>query len=419
MSAADESFGHLLYRLRCEAGRTQEEQAEAVNAVTGRETLTRREISRYENNRNIPTNHTVAQIAVACGVPPKQLQREATAARARRHSGDHREDEEQDGMRRRNLIEGAIIGATAAAEPWGRLAHALGRGGRIDAEAAHSLIQRAEALHISELHLSAHQLRGHVAAHLDTLTAALAHAGEHERALIVAAGETAALAGWLAWDLGDHLAARAYYRVTADCAIAAGHPPLRALALTYASYGTADPTQAIDLLIQAAHDVRGPGAATAAAWVHARHAEEAARTGEPGKTTSTLRALDRARTAYDYADHTTEHAWTRFMSPARLDALVLSAYGRLSHPDLTDAAHTAAQQLGSERSDAGVVILGDIAAALLQGGDLDQGVYVAREFGAAATARPNTMGRDRAQAIIARLPAKEQDLAEHLRDLAS
>ncbi|MGW6458729.1 helix-turn-helix domain-containing protein [Streptomyces sp. NPDC055078] len=419
MSATNESFGQLLHRLRREAGRTQEQQADAVNTVAGRDTLTRREISRYENNKNIPTNHTVAQIAIACGLPPEQLQREAAAARVRRRDGDRREDEEQDDMRRRTLLEGAVIGAASAAEPWGRLAHALGRGSPIDAEAADSLTRRAEALHISELKLSARQLRGHVEAHLDTITAALTRAGEHERTLVVAAGETAALAGWLAWDLGDHQAARAYYRVTADCAAAASHPPLRALALTYASYGTADPTQAIDLLTQAARDVRGPGAATAAAWVHARHAEEAAKAGEPGSTTTALRALDRARTAYDYADHTTEHAWTRFMSPARLDALVLSAYGHLAHPELTEAANAATERLGSERSDAGVVILGDIATALLQGGDLDQGVHVAREFAAATVARPNTMGRDRAQAILSRLPAQERDLAEQLRGLAS
>ncbi|MEW1549403.1 helix-turn-helix transcriptional regulator [Streptomyces tsukubensis] len=413
-----ESFGELLRRLRVEAERTQEQQAEVINAVSGRDTLTRREISRYENNENIPTNHTVAHIAIACGVASDYLQKEAADARARRRRRGERKEEEADDMKRRTVIEGAILGASAAtaAEPWQRLAHALGRGRNLDAQAADGLTSRSDALHISELQLSADQLRSQVEAHLDAITAALPRAGEHEKALVIAAGETAALAGWLAWDLGDHSTARAYYRVTADCAEAAGHPPLRALALGYASYGAADPAQAIGLLTRAAEDVRGPGSATAATWIHARYAEEAAAIGD---TTAALRALDRAQTAYDYADYSTEPSWVRFMSPARVDSLVLSVYGRLGHPELTDTVSAATDRLGTDRSEAGVVILGDIAAALLQSGDQDRGVHVAAEFAAAAAARPNTMGRHRALTIMSRLPARERDLAEHLRVLAS
>ncbi|MCX5376670.1 helix-turn-helix transcriptional regulator [Streptomyces sp. NBC_00091] len=51
-----------------EAGRTQEQQAAAINTVSGRDTMTRREISLYENGENIPTTHTLAHIAVACGL---------------------------------------------------------------------------------------------------------------------------------------------------------------------------------------------------------------------------------------------------------------------------------------------------------------------------------------------------------------
>ncbi|MEO3976280.1 helix-turn-helix transcriptional regulator [Streptomyces sp. CAU 1734] len=406
---APPAFGQRLRSLRIEAGRTQGQQAEAVNAASGRTTMTRREISRYETGRNIPTPRTVAAIAVACGLHPEHLENEAAAARARRSAG------EDDDVRRRTLIEGGVaaLGAAAAAEPWGRLAHALGRGTRIDTETADGLTGRTAALHISELRLSAQQLRGQVVAHLDAITAAIAHAGPHRRELVIAAGETAALAGWLAWDMGDHQAARAYYRAAADCADDAGHPPLRALALAYASYGAAGPA-ALALLTQAAQDVRGPGSATAAAWVNARTAEETAASGDE---TGALRALDRARTAYDYADPSSEQAWVAFMSPARMDAMALSVYGRLAHPDLADAASEATDRLG-RRSEAGVVILGDVAAALLQSGDQDRGVGLATEFAEAASTRPNTMGQDRLRKIAARLPDGERDLSEHLRKLA-
>ncbi|MFJ8886601.1 helix-turn-helix transcriptional regulator [Streptomyces sp. NPDC102402] len=409
-------FADLLLRLRQDAGRTQEEQADAINAVSGRDTMTRREISRYENFENVPTNHTIGHIAAACGVPFEELRREAKAARARKRMGYANAGEDQDAVKRRTLLGGAAIGVSAAAEPWGRLALALGKGSMIDSPSAVALIDRAAELHVQELNLSARRLQSTVESHLDAITAALPRAGEHERALTLAAGETAALAGWVAWDLGELDKADAYYKVTSQCAATAGHPPLRALALTYASYGASTPKVKLEFLSQAANDVRGYGNATAAAWVLGRHAEEAAAAGDE---TGALRALDRARFAYDFADHASEQAWVRFVTPYRMDSLALSVYGRLRRPELTATADTAVHRLGAELPDGGVVVLGDLASALLRGGDVDQGIYVARQFASAAQAKPNTMGRERAAAMAASLPDSEQELAVHLQQFAS
>ncbi|MFC8246939.1 helix-turn-helix transcriptional regulator [Streptomyces chartreusis] len=181
-------FAELLLRLREDAGRTQEQQAEAINAVSGRDTMTRREISRYEKFENVPTNHTLAHIAVACGVPFDELPREAKAARARRRRGNVRDEEDQDDVKRRKLLGSAAIGVSAAAEPWGRLAFALSKGSRIDKHAAVALISRAADLHVQELNLSARRLQSTVESHLDAISAALPHAREHERALTIAAG---------------------------------------------------------------------------------------------------------------------------------------------------------------------------------------------------------------------------------------
>ncbi|ELS55764.1 helix-turn-helix transcriptional regulator [Streptomyces viridochromogenes] len=409
-------FAELLLRLRTDAGRTQEQQADAINAVSGRDTMTRREISRYEKFENVPTNHTLAHIAAASGVPFEELLREAKAARARRRRVNVREEEDQDDVKRRKLLGSAAIGVSAAAEPWGRLAFALSKGSRIDTPAAIALINRAADLHVQELNLSARRLQSTVESHLDAITAALPHAGEHERALTIAAGETAALAGWVAWDLGEYDKAGAYYNVTTECAAKAGHPPLRALALTYASYGAPTPKRKLELLSQASQDVRGHGNATAAAWVLGRHAEESAAAGDE---TGALRTLDRARFAYDFADHTSEQAWVRFVTPYRMDSLALSVYGQLGRPELTSTANTAVDRLGDELPDGGVVVLGDLASALLRGGDVDQGVYVSRQFATAAQAKPNTMGKERAETIAASLPDSEQELAVYLRQFAA
>lgn len=409
-------FAELLLRLRKDAGRTQEQQADAINAVSGRHTMTRREISRYEKFENVPTNHTLAHIAAASGVPFEELLREAKAARSRRRRGNVREEEDQDDVKRRKLLGSAAIGVSAAAEPWGRLAFALSKGSRIDTPAAIALINRAADLHVQELNLSARRLQRTVESHLDAITAALPHAGEHERVLTIAAGETAALAGWVAWDLGEYDKAGAYYDVTTECAAKAGHPPLRALALTYASYGAPAPKRKLELLSQASKDVRGHGNATAAAWVLGRHAEEAAAVGDE---TGALRVLDRARFAYDFADHTSEQAWVRFVTPYRMDSLALSVYGQLGRSELTATADTAVDRLGDELPDGGVVVLGDLAAALLRGGDVEQGVYVSRQFTAASQDKPNTMGKERAAKIAPWLPDSERELAHHLRQFAS
>jgi transcriptional regulator with XRE-family HTH domain len=410
-------FAELLLRLRQKAGRTQEQQAAAINAVSGRDTMTRREINRYEHGENVPTNHTLAHIAAACSIPLDQLRREASAARARRRKGRiSREGEGLDDLKRRTLFGSAVVGVTAASEPWGRLAAALSKGSKIDAPSAIALIDRASELHVSELNVTARRLQGRVESHLDALTAALPRAGEHEQALTIAAGETAALAGWVAWDLGDHDKARSYYKVTSDCAQAAGHPPLRALALTYASYGVSTRGKALNFLSQAVQDVRGHGNATAAAWVLGRHAEEAAAVGDDR---TALRALDQALFAYDFADYTKEQAWVRFVTPYRMDSLALSVYGRLRHPELTAAADAAVARLGEDLSDGGVVVLGDLASALLRGGDTEKGIHVSRQFAAASQAKPNTMGKERAASIAQWLPDSERDLAFYFRSFAS
>ncbi|WP_424216981.1 helix-turn-helix transcriptional regulator (plasmid) [Streptomyces sp. BI20] len=410
-----EQFGALLRSLREQAERTQDQQADAVNLLSGRPTTTRREISRYEQGETIPTRHSLVPITASFGLPPGALDQEAAAARARRRAArEHREGD--DDMRRRTAITGgaALIGTALTSTPWDRLAHALARGSSIDQTTADTLVGRAAQLHVAELDLPAVALRADVETHLDTITAALPRAGTHERALVVAAGETAALAGWLAWDLGDRHAATGYYGVTMHCAARAGHPPLRALALGYTSYGATTPGEALEALAEAARHVRGPGNATAAAWIYGRYAEEAAHT-DP---TAALCALDRARTVYDFADNT-EAAWVRFMTPARVDALTLSVYGLLGRPELATTAAEATRRLGHDRAESGVVILGDLALALLRGGRAEEGAEVAHEFATAAGTRPTAMGRTRAGLLATAVPTNRGGLAERLHALAA
>ncbi|MEU0691809.1 helix-turn-helix domain-containing protein [Streptomyces uncialis] len=108
-----QTFGELLLRLRTKAGRTQEKQAEVINAVSGRDTMSRREISRYENNENIPTNHTVAHIAITFGLSPEQLQKHASAARAQRRNGGGGAGRAQGDVKRRVAAQLAVLAFAA------------------------------------------------------------------------------------------------------------------------------------------------------------------------------------------------------------------------------------------------------------------------------------------------------------------
>ncbi|MEV8605584.1 helix-turn-helix transcriptional regulator [Streptomyces griseoviridis] len=411
-----QEFAALLRTLRAGTGRTQEQQAEEVNRISGRGTMTRREIVRYEKGDNIPTKRTLAYFSRSFGLPPEELEEKAKYARARRRKDTAGRGKDED-MRRRTLLAGgaAAMGTAAAAEPWERLARAL-RGGTVDSTLVGSLVERACELHVRERRLTASSLQSEVEQHLDVITSALGRAGEYERPLTVVGGETAALAGWVAWDAGQYERARHFYRVAMQCADSAGHPLLRALVLGYASYGASTPEKAVILLEQASEHVRGAGAATASAWIYGRLAEESANSGDEA---GALRALDRAHISYEFADHASEQAWVRFVTPYRMDSLALSVYGQLGRPELSETADRAARRLGDELPDSGVVVLGDLASALLRGGDTEQGVLVSHQFAAAVEVRPTTMGRTRAQTVAQHLPAEENELGRHLMQLAS
>lgn len=152
-------------------------------------------------------------------------------------------------------------------------------------------------LFVSEHHVPARLLAERLGTHLETLTALIHRSGPHRRALMVAAGETAALAGWSACDLGDMATARNYDETAALAGREAGHPAVVALTMGYASYAVA-PDKAREMLAAAQEHVRGAGSATARSWPAAREAEMAAATGD---REGTLRSLDRATTAFDYA----------------------------------------------------------------------------------------------------------------------
>lgn len=228
----EHTIGPLLRELRQLAGRSQQEQADELNVITGRRT-DRHQVSDWERGV-IPGPYWQQHMAASFGVPVELLRKACTAARQERRlmklslTGDVTEDP----VKRRSALGAIAVAAGAASEPWGRLAFALG-GGSVDATTVRQLTAATASLYTDEEHTPARVLAARITAHLDAVTALIPHAGRHRAELVVTAGETAALAGWAAWDRGDADVAGHYYRTVRDAAHEVGHPAIEALALTY------------------------------------------------------------------------------------------------------------------------------------------------------------------------------------------
>ncbi|WP_233290172.1 hypothetical protein [Kitasatospora sp. MBT66] len=276
-----------------------------------------------------------------------------------------------------------------------------------------ALLGTTAAMFSAEEHTPARLLASQLGEHLDAITAMLPASGGHQQALTIAAGETAALAGWTYWDLGDYKRAQRYYRTARQAANITGHGPLHALVLGYASYGAAS-AQARQMLATAQEYVRCRDHAAARSWLAAREAEECAAGGD---REGAVRALDRAETAFDYADPATAPAWMSFFGRARLGSMQVAAYARLRHEGLGAAADQTLADLGEDDRKVRVAVLGDVAAGYLTAGAVDQAVDVGYRALAATLESETTMGTVRLSALAGQLPetATARCLREEIR----
>ena len=402
----------LLRHLRRQSGRRLEDIAAAISDVMGEECQVQNP-KRWENGTRMPNPRYRDAIAEVYGIPRREVDKAVDSTkRAERLNKIELEGTESDEVDRRTFLGAAAIAAGAAAEPWGRLAAVLG-GGPVDSATVEALQETTAGMFESEEHVPARLMIARLTSHLDTLTALLPNAGRYQAALAIAAGETAALAGWMSFDLGDMEKSRRYYGVALQAGRFAGHGAVSALTLGYGSYSTSA-VRARDMLTEAQRDVRGPGYATAQAWLSAREAEEAAKLGDHE---GAVRALERARTAFDYADPVAEQAWVAFFRRARLGSMAISTYATLGHPELGSAIAEALADLGQDDAKIRCSVLGDAALGCAAAGDVDQAVAIGARALDATVQDDTTMGRTRLAALAKQLPdaAEAIELRERIR----
>lgn len=308
--------------------------------------------------------------------------------------------------RRALLAAGAVAaGGAALSEPFDRLRRALQFPARLDS-AGVDLLEQATADHfLQEEQVPARVMAGHVGNHVDLLSLLLAGTGDRFRTrLAVLAGESAALAGWLRYDLGDVAGARGYWKTSIEAAKAANDGPLLACVLAYLSYLTSsqgDPAEAFRMLSAAGEQVRGPQHAAARSWISARAAEEAALIGDSAAFVS----LERAMTSFDYAKPGTGRPWVQFFDNARLGSMAVATYSRLGHPQVQQAADAVMDSIGENEHKTRAVILADVATGHAARGDFDAAVVLAEKSLAATLTGEAVLGRERLTALAPALSA--------------
>jgi tetratricopeptide (TPR) repeat protein len=200
------------------------------------------------------------------------------------------------------------------------------------------------------------------------------------RRLIVVAGESSVLAGWLASDIGDLATARNFYDTAVKAAREADDPAIAACALAYRSYIPSTKGangRARILLTEALENISETESPATVAWIAARHAEESAQLGDKAQA---LASWGRAEDAYGICDPDEDRAWTRFLDQNRFDSYRIATYSKIGRLD--EAQEIAATVLGRltqpDRKKA-VIIFEDIAGAHLARGSVNEASRIAQQ----------------------------------------
>jgi transcriptional regulator with XRE-family HTH domain len=273
------------------------------------------------------------------------------------------------------LLAAPLLGVE---EPMERLAYALIGPTMLQDDTVTFLEQRTVGLHRIEPMFQARLVHRSIMDHLREVTALLeGHPHDPLRGRLARiAGESAVLAAWTAWDLGEGAHSARMYRITEAAARAADDPVIIACADTLRSYATSGPTAHEDarrLLAGAREHLPETGENATRAWVLGREAEEAAAIGD--RTARDL--IKRAAEAFDEAKPQKERPWTRFLDETRMNALALSTHTRLGNEqevhnlaaDLLATVTPSSKRAALINADVGIaaVRLGDVSSGLSYG----------------------------------------------------
>jgi hypothetical protein len=293
-----------------------------------------------------------------------------------------------DDMQRRPFLRGlgAFIGLAAAStlvEPWERLSRALRHPSRVDRATVASLVSLTVMLESRESQDSPRALLGPVEGHLNNVATLLAGSPTLRPQLCSIAGETAALAGWLAWDLEDRRAAGGYFRVGLDAAKEADDRALGAYLVGSSCVQPAYRERPFARLRRLEGRTFGFARADASpstrAWLATLEAEAHALAGDTSKC---LRAFDEAEAAMSRAGGEDESRRPRvaFFDHNYLAGERGVALARLGQPDAAqEVLRPALTSLDPSAVKTRPRLLTALATAHVQQGDVDRACELGAE----------------------------------------
>lgn len=309
------TIGDRIAALRRERGWSQAELALALAAVSGRGTITREEVSRWERGRRNPTPYWLSNLAAVLGVPSDAL---------------------------RPVGHEAPPGGTADAlaealdwlvgEPPQVAAQRAGR--RVGSELARDIEARAARLrHLDDM-LPGHELAPVAVAEFEATAELVRHASYSQdvgRSLLTSLGEAGQILGWIEADLGRHEAAQAHYLQGFRAAREAGDTAGAANIVSCVAYmwTSAGDTRNGRLLAAAAvHRAEGRVSPLAAALLHERLGYASARTGAAEGTARALGPVSGLIEA-GAAAREEEPEWTYWLDHDEADVLAARCATRL------------------------------------------------------------------------------------------
>ncbi|MET9494303.1 helix-turn-helix transcriptional regulator [Streptomyces sp. NPDC006552] len=320
MSERRQHFGVYLAGLRRAAGKSQRQLAGLLCAVSGTQSVTRNEVSRWERGSRVP-EVWLPWLAQVLAVPLREMEQAAAYAR-----GDER---------------ARLPGATASLSallPTGDVLAAGSSGRRIGVEQVEGLAARVHALRLADDVLAGGDLIGPAFRELGKSLALYRESTFTEdtgRALLVQIGELGQIAGWVASDAGRLDDAERAYRIGLDAARQAGDKPLAgnlAGSLAYQWANNGREAEGVDLA-EAALRESGPDAPAAAralfadrvAWAHTR-------LGGADNVQAAMRALGEAHAALDAEADDQAPPWAYWVSREELEIMDARVFTELRRP---------------------------------------------------------------------------------------
>ncbi|WP_409059967.1 helix-turn-helix domain-containing protein [Streptomyces sp. SYP-A7185] len=318
-SERKQQFGVYLARLRKRAGRSQRQLAGDLCGLSGTQSVTRNEVSRWERGERLP-EAWLPFLAGALGASLADVEQAVAYAR-----GDATA-----------TLPGPAATLAELLPPGDPLAPLTGRSGRrIGTTAVDSLAGRVHGLRLADDVLSGGDLaepavrelraavRLHREARYDDATG---------RGLLVQIGELAQITGWVLSDAGRHEDAQRAYELGISAARQSGDLALvgnLAGSLAYQHSNTGREREGLDLA-RAALEEAGPDAPSKTralffdrvAWAHTR----------AGEAQPAIRALGEAHEALSDVDDHAAPAWAYWISREELEVMDARVYTEIRRP---------------------------------------------------------------------------------------